>query len=49
MQDKVRQIDQTQENIITEYVETEEGEGISIIPLTEKTKKMDDEKYLLAD
>lgn len=36
-------------NLITEYVETGEGDGISIIPLHEKIKKMEDGKDLFID
>ena len=35
-----------QEQIITEYVETGEGQGISIIPLNEKEINIDDNKLI---
>lgn len=40
---------QQEEKIITEYVETEEGEGISIIPLKEKEINIDKDKQLITD
>ena len=43
---KQKGVKESTNNLITEYVETGEGEGISIIPLNEKETDIDGENLI---
>jgi hypothetical protein len=43
---KQKGVKESTNNLITEYVETGEGEGISIIPLNEKEMDIDGENLI---
>jgi len=46
IEEKKKKKKQQQEQMITEYVETGEGQGISIVPLQEKEVNIDGKKLI---